>query len=261
MTDEAESKTTSGLERALDVLLLFARPDPAPRGVSEVARDLGLSKAVVHRILTTLRSRRLIELDESTRRYSLGPAALALSMAYLDQIDIRDLAREPLRRLMRSTNETSTLSIRTGDTRIYLDQVTPPREVKMTVPLGRPFPLHAGASSKAFLAFLPEAEQEDYLTGRALEALTDHTVIDATPLRHELAVIRDRGYAVSFGERQVGAGSVAAPVLDQESAPAAVLSVSGPVERIRGRVDDLSAVLLAETRELSVKLGHPRRLG
>src|SRR5256885_6664307 len=209
MSDGAgDGRTTSGLERALDVLLLFSRPGAATRGVSEVARELGLSKTVVHRIVTTLRARRLVELDESTRRYSLGPAALALSRAYLDRIDIHDVTREPLRRLTHRTKETATLSIRTRDTRVYLDQVTPPREVKMTVPLGTPFPLHAGASSKAFLAFLSEPEREEYLTGRTLEALTDHTLIDATPLRSQLTAIRERGYAVSFGERQVGAGSV-----------------------------------------------------
>ena len=126
----------------------------------------------------------------------------------------------------------------------------------MTVPLGTPFPLHAGASSKAFLAFLAEPEREEYLTGRTLEALTDHTLIDATPLRSQLAAIRERGYAVSFGERQVGAGSVAAPVLDHEGSPAAVISVCGPVERIRGHVDGIAATLLPETRSLSEKLGY-----
>ncbi len=250
------ARTVSGVERALDVLLLFTRASGPTLGVSEISRRLDLSKAVVHRILAALRSRQLVDLDPHTRRYRLGPAALALGRAFLERVDVRDLARESLERLSRITNETSTLSIPVGGQRIYLDQVTPDREVKMTVPIGQPFPLHAGSSSKALLAFLSEEEREAYLTSGPLSALTDHTVVDASHLRDELRIIRERGYAVSYGERQAGAGSVAAPVLNHDDRPVAVLSICGPVERIRGRIDELVAVLLPEVAQLSARLGH-----
>src|SRR5690606_9774820 len=123
-----------------------------------------------HRILSALCGRELLEIDENTRRYALGRQALALGMAFLDRVDIRDLAREPMRRLTRLTNETTTLSIRVRDSRVYVDQVTPPRDVKMTVQIGAPFPLHAGSSSKAFLAFLSPEEQEAYLNSGPLPA-------------------------------------------------------------------------------------------
>ena len=46
----------------------------ADLGVTEISAELGLSKAAVHRILTSLRSRDLVCVDEcSRRRYSLGP--------------------------------------------------------------------------------------------------------------------------------------------------------------------------------------------
>jgi IclR family acetate operon transcriptional repressor len=251
-----DGRTVNGVERALDVLLLFAKTDVPTLGVSEVSRMLGLSKAVVHRILSALCGRELLEIDENTRRYSLGRQALALGMAFLDRVDIRSLALEPMRRLTRLTNETTTLSIRVRDSRVYVDQVTPPRDVKMTVQIGEPFPLHAGSSSKAFLAFLSDEEQKAYLSSGPLPALTDHTIIDGSILRDELRLTRERGYALSFGERQSGAASIAAPIINHEEKPVAVLSICGPVERIRGRVDELAAVLLPEVRELSSRLGR-----
>lgn len=252
----SDGRTVSGLERALDVLLLFSRSPSPTLGVSEISRQLGLSKAVVHRILTTLCSRQLVIVDETSRRYVLGPASLALGRAFLERVDVRDLAKEPLRRLSERTYETSTLSIRARHVRIYIDQVTPPRDVKMEVLVGEPFPLHAGASSKAFLAFMKPDEQDAYLSSGSLTALTDHTVVDVSHLRDELRIIRERGYAVSFGERQAGAASVAAPVFNHEEEVVAVISVCGPVERIRGRIDVLSEILLAETTELSKRLGY-----
>jgi IclR family transcriptional regulator, acetate operon repressor len=161
-----------------------------------------------------------------------------------------------MRRLSDLTDETATLSILTGWSRVYIGQETPAREVKMTVPLGHPFPLHAGGSSKAFLAFLSEADREKYLTGRELPSLTERTVTDQTTLRRELAAIRDRGYAVSFGERQQGAGSVAAPVFNRAGEPVAVMSVCGPAERFIQAAERVAALLLTETSALSRRLGY-----
>ncbi|MEX2549048.1 MAG: IclR family transcriptional regulator [Nitriliruptoraceae bacterium] len=243
------------IERAADVLILFTRTERADLGVTEIANELGLSKAVVHRVLTTLAAKGLVEADEGSRRYRLGPAVLALGVTYLDRIDLRALAMPFLRSLSERTSETATLSMRYGWERMYVDQITPNREVKMTVALGRSFPLHAGSSSKAFLAFLDADEQERYLAQR-LASMTDQTITDPDVLRGELTRIRERGYAVSFGERQAGAGSVAAPVRDHRGSPIAAISVCGPLERFRNEVDQVAAMLLETTDEVSRQLGH-----
>ncbi|MFM7063424.1 MAG: IclR family transcriptional regulator [Actinomycetes bacterium] len=256
--DTTTGRSVTSIERAADVLFVFAESDRPTLGVTEIANELGVSKAVVHRILTSLRERDLIVLDDVHRRYSLGPAVLRLADAYRNRVDVRLLAAETLRALSTATEETATLSVRHGDQRIYIDKVTPDREVRMDVLLGRPFPLHAGASSKAFLAFLDEPDREAYLTRGALERVTDHTVVDVEALRAELATIREQGYAVSMGERQPDAGSVAAPVFDA-AGPVAVISVSGPIERFRDHVDAAADAVTAATQELSERLGHRPR--
>lgn len=256
---EAESpdrrQTIASVERAADVLLLFARARTQTLGVTEIADELRMSKAAVHRVLSSLRSRGLIELDEDFRRYSLGPVAMTLGLSYLARLDVRQLALPELRELSAATNETATLSLRTGDTRVYVDQVTPLREVIMSVSIGVPFPLHAGASSKAFLAFLPDEQVAAYL-GNKLEALTENTITNTHRLDRELRQIRERGWAQSFGERQPGAASVAAPVFDHLGMPIAVLSVCGPAERFAGEAEDCARRLTAVTGRLSVKMGH-----
>lgn len=250
------SRTLEGLERALDVLMLFARPGTESLGISEISRALDLPKAVVHRIVTTLCGRDFLELDPATRRYRLGPSWLVMGSTYSHRLDVRDLARDTLRELSAVTDETSTLSIRHGYHRVYLDQVTPKRLLIMSVQVGDRYPLHAGSSSKAFLAFLPPEEQEDYLDSVDLVQLTEQTKVDRAELTTELAEIRERGYAYSFGERQQGAGAVAAPLFDFEGKPVAVISVCGPGDRIQPRVDELAATLLERTRALSARLGY-----
>lgn len=243
------------VERAVDVLLLFARAGSRTLGVTEIADQLAMSKAGVHRVLTSLNSRGLIELDQTSRRYMLGPAVMTLGLRYLALQDVRQLALPELRRLSEATGETVTLSLRTGHTRVYVDQVTPLREVIMSVSIGVPFPLHAGASSKAFLAFLEEEQVAAYLR-QELVRLTDNTITDAGRLRRELNRISERGWAESSGERQPGAASVAAPVFDHLGQPAAVISVCGPAERFAGRARECAAELMTVTGRVSATLGH-----
>ncbi|GLX00952.1 IclR family transcriptional regulator [Microtetraspora sp. NBRC 16547] len=252
---ESAGQSIATVERAVDVLMHFAETPSTTLGVTEIAEALGMSKAAVHRILASLRVRHLIELDPASRRYSLGVGAMRLGLAYLDRLDIRRIAAPELVALSRRTAETATLSIRTGWTRIYADQVTPAREVIMSVSLGVPYPLHTGGSSKAFLAFLTEEEIETYLSEAPLQALTGTTIADVPKLRKELAAIRECGWARSFAERMSGAASVAAPVLDHHGRPVAVISVCGPLERFREEVDECVEALLDSTRRLSTQMG------
>lgn len=255
-SEAARAPTVAAISRALEVLTLFAESGEPTLGVTEISQRLELSKAVVHRILSSFRAKGFVELDEGTRRYSLGARVLQLGLAYLDGVDVRSIARPALEELVAATDETATLSIRSGDSRVYIDQVTPPRDVKMVVTIGQMAPLHAGSSSKAFLAFLPPEEQAAYLAGHPLDALTELTLTDPAKLRRELAAIRKRGYARSLGERLAGSASVAAPVLGHDGTPVAVMSVCGPLERFREEADDAAKLLLAATTDLSRRMGH-----
>jgi DNA-binding IclR family transcriptional regulator len=257
-TEEPGSRTSAGVERALDVLRLFGDNGHADLGVTEIADRLKLSKAVVHRILTSFRVKGFVTVDEESRRYRLGPQVLALGLAYLDRLDVHELARQTMRELAQRTNETSTLSVRVGWRRVYIDQATPARDIKMVIQLGGAYPLHAGASSKALLASLPAEEIQTFFATQRLEPVTDRTVTDAAALARELEQIRERGYAVSSGERQAGAASVAAPVLDRGGRLLAVISVCGPQDRFEPLTERHAETLLDALAGLSATIGHRR---
>src|SRR5262245_42285882 len=191
---------TEAASRVADVLLVFTK-GPTAMGVTEIARQLGLSKAVVHRILQSLATRSLVRADTSTREYRLGPGAIALGARAMRDFDLRQAAQPTLRRMRDITNETTTLSARLQDSRIYLDQYESPQEIKMTVELGRPYPLHAGASSRAILAFLSDDTIERVIQA-GLGRLTPETIRNPRELRRRLAETRASGYAISRGERQ-----------------------------------------------------------
>lgn len=254
-TSDQPKQPLTTIDRALSVLDLVASSKSGALGVTDIARELDLSKAVVHRILVTLVMREYLEVDTRTRRYSLGRMALVLGSAYLTSLNLHSQVLPHLQKLSDLTGETATLSILHGWTRIYVDQVTPIREIKMSVGIGKPHALHAGSSSKAFLAFLPVEHQERYLHERELSMLTDKTIIDPRLLRRELVLVRQRGYAVSVEERQTGAASIAAPILDHAGQPIAVISICGPAERFRDQLDSAPTLLRQACEELSKRFG------
>jgi len=250
----AVASGTEAAARVADVLLMFT-DGPASLGVTEIARQLGLSKAVVHRILQSLAARSFVTADPVTREYRLGPAAVALGTRVLRDLDLRRAARPVLRQLRDATGETTTLSEATNLSRVYLDQFESPQEIKMTVELGRRHPLHAGASGRAILAFLPP-DMIEQVIGSGLPTLTSVTIQSAARLRRELALVRERGYATSRGERQQGAGSVAAPVFGMEGEVAGAISVCGPVSRFdAAAVERYAPLVTAAAREVSRALG------
>ena len=252
----ADGATVASVLRAADVLSLFARSERRSLGITEIAKALGLSKAVVYRILASLRHRGFIEVDVDTRRYSLGSEALLLGFAFLEHVDARRLARSTLAQLCTATGETAALALRVGWERVYVDQVTPDRDIKMVVPIGQRFPLHAGSSSKAFLAFLDERELERFFRQSSLQRLTPATISDPSALRKDLLRIRRQGYATSLGERHTGSASAAVPILDEEGRPTAVLTVCGPADRFAAGLNEAAQLLMEAGHELSRRLGY-----
>ncbi|RTL69682.1 MAG: IclR family transcriptional regulator [Pseudonocardiaceae bacterium] len=232
---------TSASDRVADVLLLFAG-GPRTVGVTRAARELGLPKSVVHRILQSLTGRGLVAYDAARREYVLGPAAAALGGRALRESDLRSTALPHLVDLRDRLQETATVSAKVPGGRLFLDQVVGAHEITMSVEVGRRLPLHAGSVGKCILAF-SAPEEIDRALAAGLASLTPATVIDPARLRAELARVRADGFASSAGERQAGAASVAAPVLDGAGEVVGAVSLCGPRFRL---TDDRIAVLAPE---------------
>jgi DNA-binding IclR family transcriptional regulator len=247
-----ERKGTETATRVADVLMLFT-DGPDSLGVTTIARSLGLSKTVVHRTLSSLVERGFLVSDPRTREYALGPSLASLGARALRESTLRTAALPVMRRLHSRTGETVTISARVPGGRVYLDQIESTREIKMTVELGRRFPLHAGSSSTCILAFLPPAERREFLRHHELEALTPRTITTPEGLAARIADVRATGTAQSDGERQQGAGSVASPIFGVDGQVVGALSVCGPAYRM---ASETRAVIAPHVREAADEISR-----
>jgi IclR family transcriptional regulator, acetate operon repressor len=245
---------TEGASRVIEVLLLFLEENDCI-GVSHISRELGLSKAVVHRILRSLVAKEMLIQDEATKLYQLGPVAAAIGARAFRASDLRLAATPVLSSLRDRTCETTTLSEFIGHERAYIEQFPSPQEIKMLVEIGRRFPLHAGSSSKAILSFINSDKQQLVIDG-TLAKLTADTVVDRDQLLADISAVNLQGYAVSKGERQRGAGAVASPLFNHRNDVVGAISVCGPAERFNNDfVQSLIPLVVSAARQISVRLG------
>jgi DNA-binding IclR family transcriptional regulator len=258
--DPATAPSIGAVDRAVDVLMLFGRSLQPSLGVTEIADELGMPKSGVHRVLNTLKRRRLITYDPTTRKYALGQAAVSLSQGYAERHDMQSMASQALSELMRVTGRTAVLAIRRHRSVLVRAQAVPDAELRVELRLGAPQPLHVGAAGKAFLAWLPAHEVEDYiaqaLDAGGLEHFTAQTIVDPDDLRAELAVAQMRGYTVSVGERLAGVASIAAPVLDHEHSPVSVIMLSGPRDLLDPQDAELIGEVVSSARRMSHAMGY-----
>lgn len=244
--------------RTLQILRAFSVP-PHRFSLAELTTALRLDKGQTYRSLKTLEEAGFIRADEDGR-FCLTPLLNVLSVAASSgqSASLAEIAAPHLNRLADETGESVHLFARVGDHAVCVGIRESKHPVRLSAALGAAAPLHAGASPKAMLAHLPEAEQEHVLSKvSSYPAYTDRTLTDAETLRENLAHIRALGYAVSDEDVDAGARGVGAPIFDLTGKVVGAISVGGPSYR----VDDVllhtfSTLIVRSAQAISRQLGY-----
>jgi DNA-binding IclR family transcriptional regulator len=120
---------------------------------------------------------------------------------------------------------------------------------------GREVAVHATSTGKVLLAYSHPADIPLLLgvaRGRRLPRYNQSTITSLTSLEKELALTRERGYAVCRGEFESTAWGVSAPVLDVAGRPVAVVSLWGPSERLtEDRFEELGKLAVFGAAEIA----------
>lgn len=253
--DETEPRhggRVQSLDRAIALLTAVSAGSPEGRSAAELAAECSLNRATAWRLLATLEHHNLVERDPATNRYSVGFAVTRLATT-AGVAGLVRRAHDVLERLSDKTGETASLAVERRRGLTYVDEVVPPMVLTARW-LGRQIPVHATASGKALLAWLPRAEIDEVLAS-PLPEYTSTTHTDRAQLRDELAEVRERGYAVSYGEMEDQLNGIAAPVLDPNRRAYAVVSVWGPSDRMPpSRIPELGDLVAGSAAEIAEQM-------
>ena len=239
------------IERATDILAILTEGSAT---LTEIASRTGLSKGTTFRILSSLGYGDRVLKDPLTNRYVLGPGTWRLAQVASDALGSAALiARPELTAIWQATAETVTLNMRMGLERVCIAELRSPHPLLHTAGVGSRIPLHVGASGKVILAFTDDEQRERLLGCLTYESITSATISDRQQLAEELALVRERGWATSIGERIPGAAGVSVPVLG-ESGLVLSLSLLGPAERLtEERRSGIVGLLLETARSIEAR--------
>ncbi|MQR84570.1 helix-turn-helix domain-containing protein [Bacillus megaterium] len=235
------------LKKGLDIFsLLLNRPNMT---IPEMMEALGFNKSTMYRLVSTLEQNGFIVRNPSNR-YTVSPQlVLALVQNTMHtNYEMNWLSVPAMQKLSEETKETIYAGILHHKQMVTTQVVNGQYSTRTHSEVGNKKPLHANAIGKCILAYQEDSVQKSILHELSLEAYTDRTITELDELEADLALSKERGYAVDDEEREPGVRCIAAPIFRKGKIMAAI-ALSGPSFRISQEKDVEHAALVKQCAE------------
>ena len=261
MTEAGTQYSVPPVHRAFRLLRHIAQGGQC-RNASATARELGLNRTTLIRLLHSLEAEGMIESLDGGASWQLGPGMIALAADALKSRNVIRLAQPVMAALSTRLGLSSHLGILDGREIIYLLREAPNTHLVSNIREGSRLPAHATTVGRVLLGHLPAETLRRFYADAKLDAFTDKTSTTLELLERQVATDRAQGFAWSAGNFEAGIGSCAAPVFDHRGAAIAALNVTGPVDRFdlnRPQAVEVRDAVIAAAAEISTALGYQAR--
>lgn len=239
--------------RVLDVLDAFSSERPVLT-LSELSRRAGLPLSTAHRLVRELTARGALERDESGG-YRVGLWLWEIASLAPHGTGLREAALPFLEDVYEATHQNVQLAVLDGAEVVYVERISGRDAIRIQTRVGGRLPAHVTGVGRVLLAFAPPQVQEDALAA-PLKRYSERTISSADELRRVLADVRRDGYAISEGQIEPDAVSVAAPVYGRQDTVVAAISIVAPADATDPRT--VVPAVRAAARGISRALGAPR---
>jgi IclR family acetate operon transcriptional repressor len=247
--------THQSLERGLRLLEIVAS-NGAQCSLAETARRTGLHRSTAHHLLQALVGFGYLHQDPQTRGYMLAAKLFQLTGRTWTPEQLGEIAHPIVAELTRQTGEGSSVAIYHDSTVRIVAKRDPAGPVRVVQEIDAHRPVYATAVGKALVAFLPRPALDALLGRLRFERFTARTIATPAAFEADLRRVRATGCAFDDEEHIEGIRCVAAPVVCYTGSVIASLCVVGPRTRLtRRRLRELRPTLLAQARDLSIRLG------
>jgi DNA-binding IclR family transcriptional regulator len=235
---------TQALDRATALVATVVASE-GPLSFAELQEASGLAKSTTSRMLTALERGELLErTDEGS--YVAGSLFWLYAARHDPWEELVRLARPTLEEVGEQTGETVHLSVVRGEKVVQVAQQDSRFLLGSRDWTEVDVPAHASALGKVFYAWATLAVPQ-----QGLERLTGVTLTDPAVLAADLRTTRERGYAVTVDELEIGLSGIAVPVRGARDQVVAALGVSGPTPRLEERFGEIGPLLREHARELT----------
>jgi len=209
------------VDQSIRLLFSLANRVGGEASLTELTKEVGISKSKGLAVLNTLRNAGLVTRDDRSKNYALGPNLLLLSRALINNTDLARAATPYLEELAAKTGCSIHLGVVSGQTMFVVARRHAPGGTYIAIDVGQRYPLTWGAHGRAYLASLAAEELDGRLNQSAIlqAGETDRDGIDRETLLAQVDACRRLGYGINLGTTWSGLNAVSA-VLKVDSAEA-----------------------------------------
>lgn len=241
------------LEKSIKMLEYVSRNQGVT--LTDICNAVEIPKSSAHLLLSTFVNMNYMRKDPKTGIYTLDVGAFELGSRFVDNNDFYRSAREILEAVVAKIDETTHLAVLDGTNAVYICKHESSQSVRMVSFIGKLLPAHASAIGKALLSGYTDEKIRDLYAGKTLERFTENTITDLDALISQLDEVRRTGFAMEREESSPGVECIAVPIVSRFSgATEAALSVSVPISRSRGNLEQYQGILLEAKRSLEIML-------
>jgi IclR family acetate operon transcriptional repressor len=248
------------LGRAMDVVERIAESGTAGARLTDLARDVGLSKAAAYSILATFKARGIVvdQGEGMTRRYRLGLSLLRLGDRAIANMGLPDVAMPILRDLTQAIGMTSRVAMMDDGFAVVIGRIDAPGAIRFDGALGRQERPHCSGVGKILLAAMARGEALALLERVGLPARTPNTLATIGALSADLDRIARRHYALDDEEDHEGIICIAAGVFGHGGKAAGAISVTTLKQLLPAdAVPAIAGTLVRHADRISRALGGP----
>ncbi|MEQ9812189.1 MAG: IclR family transcriptional regulator [Azospirillaceae bacterium] len=206
-----------------------------------IAQEAGMPPSKAHLYLVSFSRLGLVIQDPVTTRYSLGPYAIQLGVAAINQLDLVDVAREHMEWLQETTGVSVSLSIWGNKGPTIIQKIDGPMPLPLAIRVGFVLPLLTSATGRIFLSFLPEREWRD-IAGQ--EGILRPAALGKVDEVRE--TVRRARIASSDSEVNEGFAALSAPIFDHDGQLLAAITILGLRSMVESRPEGAMAGSLRE---------------
>jgi DNA-binding IclR family transcriptional regulator len=247
----AMAPSTDGCLAILELL----SQHPGGLTLTDICRELGLTKNMAFRILNDMAARDYVLRGDEEKRYLLGTKLLQMSVPRVRERNLVDEAAPEVRALRDECNESVGLLVPNGGEAVLVYFQPSRQPIRTIYDVGVRIPLYSNAPGKVFLAFGEEKERRQRLKLQSLRRFNARTITDPRKLDVHLEEARDAGYTVDRAEEIEGSHCVAAPVYDSDGRVIAAVVITGPSERIpEAKFVSLGRMVAANAERITARL-------
>lgn len=223
------------------------------KGVTEMSKELGLTKSNTFRLLQSLCALGYAR-SNPDKTYSATLKTWQIGRASVENLNLRDLARPAMQHLAAATEETIYLAVPEHIHVVYIDKIDSSKPIRSWNAIGGSAPMHCVGTGKAILA-TNYAVLRDTIKFQ-LSKYTDKSLTGITALDRDMAATLERGYAIDTGEFREGVLSFGAPIVLPGGEAVAAIGISLPAFNLPPNGHETLGRLVAEAAaDVSRKLG------